>query len=99
MAKKQELVHILERQVFDPILRAKPEDYRERGRKTLEHVQKATEAEKDRYHHYDSAEEIVVNFKRDLHSAAAKKVDSELAGLKLPCLPDVEHQFLKLANQ
>jgi hypothetical protein len=98
MANKQELVHFLERKVFDPILRAKPEDYNANERKALEHVRKATEAEKDRYRHYGSADEVILNFKRDLHSPAAKKIDSELSRLKLPSLPEVKDEFLKLAN-
>jgi hypothetical protein len=98
MANKQELIHFLEQRVFNPILRAKPDDYSNRDRAALEHVQKSTESEKDRYHHYGSVSEVVLNFKRDLHSAAAKKVDSELSRLKLPCLPDVKDEFLKLAE-
>jgi hypothetical protein len=46
MANKQELVHFLEQHVFNPILRAKPDDYSERDRAALEHVQKSTESER-----------------------------------------------------
>jgi hypothetical protein len=99
MANKQALIHFLEQRVFNPILRAKPDEFSEHDRAALEHVQKATESEKDRYHHYGSADEVVLNFKRDLHSSAAKKIDSELSRLKLPCLPDVEGEFLKLTEK
>lgn len=99
MANKQELIHFLEHRVFNPILRAKPDDYTDRDRPALEHVQKSTESEKDRYHHYGSADEVVLNFKRDLHSAAAKKIDSELSRLKLPSLPEVKDEFLNLADK
>jgi hypothetical protein len=98
MANKQELIHFLEQRVFNPILRAKPDDYSNGDRAALEHVQKATTSEKDRYHRYGSADEVILNFKRDLHSAAAKKIDSELSRLKLPCLPDIKDEFLKLAE-
>lgn len=98
MANKQELIHFLEQKVFHPILRAKPDHYNEHERKMLEDVQRSTKSEIDRYHHYGSADEVVVNFKRDLHSSAAKKVDSELSKLRLPCLPDVEDEFLRLAE-
>jgi hypothetical protein len=98
MANKQELIHFLEQHVFNPILRAKPDDYSDRDRAALEHVQKSTTSEKDRYHHYGSADEVILNFKRDLHSTAAKKVDSELSRLKLPSLPEVKDEFLKLAE-
>jgi hypothetical protein len=61
MANKQELIHFLEQRVFNPILRAKPDDYSERDRAALEHVQKSTASEKDRYHQYGSAGEVVIN--------------------------------------
>lgn len=99
MANKQELVHFLDQRVFDPILRAKPDEYSGHDRDMLEHVQKATRTEKDRYHHYGSADDVIQNFKSDLHSSAAKKVDSELSRLKLPCLPDVKDEFLELAKK
>lgn len=98
MANKQELIHFLEQCVFNPILRAKPDDYSNGDRAALEHVQKSTVSEKDRYHHYRSADEVVLNFQRDLQSTVAKKIDSELSRLKLPSLPEVKHEFLKLAE-
>jgi hypothetical protein len=98
MANKQELIHFLEQRVSNPILRAKPDDYSGPDRAVLEHVQKSTESEKDRYHHDGSVDEVVLNFKRDLHSAAAKKVNAELSRLKLPCLPDIKDEFLNLAE-
>jgi hypothetical protein len=99
MAGKQELIHFLESKVFNPILRAKADDYSGHDREMLQHVQKSTESEKERYHHYGSAEEVVINFKRDLHSEAAKKIDSELSHLKLPRLPDVKDEFLQFAGK
>jgi hypothetical protein len=97
MPGKQELIHFLERKVFNPILQAKADDYSGDDRERLEHVQKSTESEKERYHHYGNAEEVVLNFKRDLHSEAAKKINAELSRLKLPRLPDIKDEFLDFA--
>ncbi|HYZ63161.1 MAG TPA: hypothetical protein VE650_11965 [Acetobacteraceae bacterium] len=86
--KKKELVDFLERKAFDPVLHAKNGD-----KATLEHVQQATRAEIERYRNYGSAEEVVTNFKRDLHSSAAKKVHAELKQLGLPTLNDIRDEF------
>ena len=79
MDKKKQLLQLVERKAFDPVMRAKPDGRSEAEKKKLEHVQKATKAEIDRYRGYGSAEELVTNFKRDLTSAAAKKVHASSA--------------------
>lgn len=96
--KKQELLAIVERKAFDPVMRAKPDGRSDADRKKLEHVQKATAAEIERYRAYGSAEELVTNFKRDLHSRAAKKVHAELRSLDLPTLEDVREAFERKAG-
>ena len=98
MANKQELVHFLDRHVFDPILHASPDKYSEADQRKLKDVQDRTRSEKDRFHHYRSAKEVLDNYKSDLHSATAKRVNAELEKLKLPTLPSVEDDFLKLAH-
>jgi chromosomal replication initiation ATPase DnaA len=65
----------------------------------LEHVQKATKAEIERYRHYASAEELVTNFKRDLSSSAAKKIHSELRNLHLPTIEDIRDEFERKARE
>jgi hypothetical protein len=79
-------------------MRAKPGGRSEAEKKELEHVQKATRAEIERYHGYRSAEEIVTNFKRDLTSAPAKKVHAELRHLHLPTIEDIREEFEEKAR-
>ena len=98
MANKSELLRFLDERVFDPILKASPDRYREADQKKLQDVQDRTRSEKDRFHHYGSARDIIDNYKSDLHSSTAKRVNSELEKLKLPTLPSVEDDFLKLAG-
>jgi hypothetical protein len=95
---KEKLVGFLKQHAFDPVLKAKPSDYPESKRGELEHVQQATRSEIERYEAYGSARELVTNFKRDLHSEAAKKVHRELKALGLPTVNDVRDRFEKLAS-
>ncbi|MDW6023610.1 hypothetical protein SAZ10_17820 [Mesorhizobium sp. BAC0120] len=92
---KNQLVDFLEKRAFDPVMRAKPDGRSETERKKLEHVQNATQSEIERYRGYDSAKEVVVNFRRDLDSSAAKKVHSELHQLNLPTVRDIREEFEK----
>ena len=98
MANKQELVSYLDRKVFDPILHASSDKYGGADHKALDDVKRRTETEKERYHHYSSAEDVRQNFESDLHSEAAKKVNSELKRLNLPRLADVKEEFMALAE-
>jgi hypothetical protein len=99
MDKKGELLHLVERKAFDPVMRAKPDGRSEVEKNKLEHVQRATRAEIDRYRGYASAEELVTNFKRDLSSRAAKKVHAELRSLKLPTIEDIRDEFEGKAHE
>jgi hypothetical protein len=98
MANKKELLRFLDGRVFNPILKTSPDHYGEADRRKLKDVQDRTRSEKERFHHYSSAREIVDNYKSDLHSSTAKRVNSELQKLKLPTLPSVEDDFLKRAG-
>ena len=93
MDKKKDLLQFVERKAFDPVMRAKPDGRSEAEKRKLEHVQRATRAEIDRYRSYGSAEELVTNFKRDLFSGAAKKVHAELRSLDLPTIEDIRDEF------
>lgn len=95
---KDKLMDFLERHAFGPVLKARPTDFSEGQREKLDHVQRATRSEIERYHGYGSAQDVVTNFHRDLHSEPAKKVHRELASLGLPTLDDVRGGFEKLAN-
>jgi hypothetical protein len=99
MASKQELVDYLDRHVFDPILRADASERSEHEKEELKDVQRRTETEKDRFHHYESAERVVAMYKDDLSSEKAKPVNAKLKKLKLPILADVKDEFLDLAGE
>ena len=90
---RRELVEFLVRRAFDPVLAAKGNGRSEADKVTLERVQKATRAEIDRFRGYGSAEEVVLNFKRDLNSKPAKRIHSELKGLNLPTINDLREEF------
>jgi hypothetical protein len=98
MANKAELLKFLDHHVFDPILKASPDGYSEADRKLLKDVQDRTRSEKDRFHHYSNAKAVVDNYKSDLHSSTAKRVNSELEKLKLPTLPSMQEEFLRVAS-
>ena len=96
---REKLLHFLDEQAFDPILRASPERYSGNVRDKLEHVKGATDRTKQRYHYdYTSAEEIRDRFRDDLNSSAAQRVQRELEQLGLPTLHDVEDEFEDLCQ-
>ena len=99
MANKTELLNFLDKHVFHPILNAKEEKYGTRQREQLQDLKRRTEAEKARFHGYDSAERIVAMYEEDLSSEAAKPVNAMLKDLGLPRLVDVRDEFLRLAGK
>lgn len=86
------------KRVFNPIIKASPDHYTTSHRRKLQDVQDRTRSEKDRFHHYSSAREIIDNYKSDLHSSTAQRVNRELQQLKLPTLPSVHDEFLEIAG-
>ncbi len=90
---KHELVELLVRKAFDPVLAAPAGKLSGPDQERLAHVQHATRAEIKRFRDYSTAEDVVANFKRDLTSAAAKKIHAELARLHLPTLHHVRAEF------
>jgi hypothetical protein len=99
MASKRELLRFLDSRVFNPVLKAKPQDYKESDRGALADVQGSTRSERERFHSYKNAADIVNNFKSDLHSETAKRINAELRRLKLPSLPSVKDEFLEAAGE
>jgi hypothetical protein len=97
--KKRELVDFLVKKAFNPVLHAKADSRSGADKRKLEHVRDATRAEIERYRAYGSAEEVVTNFRRDLHSRAAKKVHAELQSLHLPTLGDIRDEFEDKARE
>ena len=99
MASKTDLLNFLDKHVFHPILNAKEGKLGTRQRDDLQDLKKRTEAEKARFHGYDSAERIIAMYKDDLTSETAKPVNARLKDLGLPRLVDVKDEFLKLAGE
>ncbi len=98
MASKAELLRFLDSRVFNPIFRAKKDDYRASDHKALADVQGSTKSEKERFRGYHSAKEVRDNYMSDLHSETAKRINKELRRLKLPRLPDFKDEFLEIAD-
>lgn len=94
---RQDLIHFLEQHAFQPVLRARAQDFPEKQRGELAGLQDRTKTEVARFHGYRSAQEVVTNFKRDPTSAPAKQCIARLVALGLPTLDDVREQFEQLA--
>jgi hypothetical protein len=90
--KKDELVCFLEERAFTPVFNAKPKGRSEAEQKKLEHVQKATRAEIERFHKYRSAQEI-------LDSEPAKRIHAELRSLCLPTINGIREEFERRAEE
>ncbi|WP_428483447.1 hypothetical protein [Rhodopila sp.] len=95
---KHALAEFVINEVLDPVMKARPDTLEDADRPVLEHLQQATRAEIERYRAYGSAEEVLVNFRRDLTSRPAKKVHAELNRLGLPTLLDIRDRFEDLAR-
>jgi len=98
--KREELLKFLNQKVFDPILRALPEDYKSEDlKKKLNDVKKRTESEKHIFHELQTAEQVKKNYLADLDFRTARKTDYELDELKLPSLTKVKDEFLRLCEK
>jgi hypothetical protein len=98
--KREELLKFLNQKVFDPILRALPEDYKSEDlKKKLNDVKKRTESEKHIFHELQTAEQVKKNYLTDLDFRTARKTDYELDELKLPSLTKVKDEFLRLCEK
>lgn len=98
---KEQLVSLLDRKVFDPVLKANPDDYSSQSDKDkLADLQQSTRSEKERYHdEYKTAKEVHDRYHDDLSSDPGKKFQRESNRLNLPSLPDVEHEFDQLSHR
>ncbi|MEA2780959.1 MAG: hypothetical protein QOK29_2503 [Rhodospirillaceae bacterium] len=94
---KDKLVDFLERRAFDPVMRAKPGLRSESDKSKLQKLQQSTRSEIERFRHYGSAREVLVNFKRDLTSSKARQIHRDLQALHLPTILDIREDFEKLA--
>ena len=98
MATKDELLALLDKQVFHPTLNAREDRYDEKQRKELRDLQRRTEEDKARFHGYDSAERIIAVYREEINSETSRPMNARLKDLGLPSLPDVREQFLQVAG-
>lgn len=96
---RAKLVSFLDQKAFEPVLKARAESYPEAQRGKLEHVQRATASERERFYEYESAQKVYEMFRDDLSSEPARKINRELRELHLPTLPDVREEFERLAKR
>jgi transposase len=99
--EREQLLGYLDREAFEPVLKASPDDYAsERQKEKLRDVQQLIRSTQQRYHKdYTSAGEVVHHFRRDLTSEATQQVHEDLHSLGLPALPDVKYGFNTLARK
>ncbi|MBB2969935.1 hypothetical protein [Mesorhizobium sp. RMAD-H1] len=96
---RRQLVDFVVERAFDPVMKAKPDGRSESERRKLKDVQEATRAEIERFRDYDSARDVLVNFRRDLDSDPAKKIHAELKALDLPTINDIRDEFEEKAKK
>ena len=70
---KEQLVEFFEQRAFQPVLRAKESSVPQGKQDELDDLQDRTTAEIQRLHNYRSAEDVVTNFRRDLHSSNRRR--------------------------
>ena len=97
---RDQLLDLLDRKAFGPVLQASPDDYKsERDRERLRGLQDTTRKTQESYGKVSSAEEVRERFRDDLRSAAAKKVQAPQLAVDLPTLNDVEDEFEALYDK
>jgi hypothetical protein len=98
--KRKELLDFIDKNAFDPILKAKPNKLSEEDKGKLEDIQRKTANEKKQFHEeYKTAEEVKKNYLSDVRSKAAVKVNKELEHLDLPTLPELKDKFMELCKK
>ncbi|MDA8387233.1 MAG: hypothetical protein M0Z58_01050 [Nitrospiraceae bacterium] len=100
--KREQLIEFLDEKLFDPILRASPDDYESQdSRKKLHDVKKHIEKEKLRFRDrdaYPAAADIKKSILLDLQSKTGEKMGHDLDQLDLPRLTGIKDEFLKLCD-
>ena len=97
---RKRLLALLDRQLFDPILRTTRE---EPGPTVDKHhfddARKKMTEERQRYHdNCPAAEDIKENFLRDVESRSSNRLNENLRSLGLPAYWDVKEGFLGLCR-
>src|SRR4051812_36415829 len=98
--RREELLKYIDKNAFDPILKASPKKLSDEDGKKLEDIQRKTQNEKDQFHkEYRTAEEVKKNYLSDVRSKAAAKVNMELEHLGLPTLRQLKDDFMELCKK
>ncbi len=100
-ARKTQLVALLEKRVFQPVLSATEDDFESPDeREMLEEIQDNLRAERHRFREeYDTPEEVRDAFHGDLSSEEGQELEREAHMLGLPYLTDAEPEFDDLCEQ
>lgn len=98
---REQLVDLLDRRAFQPVLDASPEEFEhDRHKELLRELQEKTRSTRQRYlKNYTSASDVVRNFRRDLTSDSAQQVHEDLSRLGLPTFQEVKYEFNTLARE
>jgi hypothetical protein len=96
---KKQLLDFINKKAFDPILKTKPEKFKDKEREEFEEVRRKTENEKKNFEEYGSADEIKKNYLSNVRSKAAAKVNDQLQKLGLPTMPEHKDEFMELCNK
>lgn len=99
--KKTQLVDLLDRKVFQPILGKNPSGYHsEEQKSSLKDVQQSTRSERKRFRdQYNSAQKVKDMYYDDLSSSSAQRIQEKSRELGLPTLPDVRQEFDQLCQR
>jgi hypothetical protein len=94
-----ELVEFIFHNAFYPVLMANRDGYSDDEKTQLKRVQNVIYAEIERFRSYQSAEEVIANFERDLSLKPAKQSYAELKALNLPVINDLREEFERKAHE
>lgn len=97
---RRRLLALLDKELFDPVLRTTREDIARTVEKHhFDDAKKKIAEERQRYHdNCPTAADVKENFLRDLESRTSKRLNENLESLGLPTYWDVKDDFLKLCD-
>ncbi len=95
---RKRLLALLDRELFDPILRTSREDIKAKNDKHhFDDARRKIVEERERYHdNCPMSADIKENFLRDIESRSSTRLNENLRSLGLPCFWDVKDEFLEL---
>jgi hypothetical protein len=97
---RRQLLDFINKKAFDPVIDASIEKYEGKDREQLKDIQRKTVNEKKQFENdYTSADEVKSGFLSNVRSEHAEKVNHTLERLKLPTLPSLKDDFMKLCDK